>query len=37
MLGVIVDIVVDGEVVRTETSNRSLLSQIERERKRDSK
>jgi len=34
MIGIVVDIVVDGEVVRTESSNSSLLSKVLRERKK---
>ncbi len=32
MVGVVVDIVVDGEVVKTDSSNRSLLTKVLKER-----
>jgi len=34
MIGIVVDIVVDEEVVRTESSNASLLSKVLKERKK---
>lgn len=32
MTGVVVDVLVDGEVIRTESNNRALLDKIERDR-----
>lgn len=32
MIGVVVDVVVNGEVVKTEASNRALLSEVMKER-----
>lgn len=33
MTGIVVDVIVDGEVVRTESSNRALLNKVLRERR----